>query len=293
MDARRDRPPTRAIPDAAGDRPPAFSPVGRRHALPGRHKAALTSFRVAGRAGHRRCPADGAARLPGCIRGLLFDMGNVLYDDTFWRRWLVQLLVRLGLHTTYGCFFRVWDREYLAEVYRGRRRFSEAFEAFLRSAGLSPGQIDEVQAASRARRRQFEAGARPLPGVKSTLERLHRSGLILGAVSNSEHPVGVLRQRLERFAVAKLFSAVVSSVELGRAMPDPACYLAAIRTMDLPADQVAFVGHDAAELAGARAVRMPTIAFNFDTDAQADVYLSRFEELVEVIDTQPPLAAAG
>jgi len=30
-------------------------------------------------------------------------------------------------------------------------------------------------------------------------------------------------------------------------------------------------------------VGMPTIAFNFDSDAQADVHISRFEELIEVL----------
>jgi HAD superfamily hydrolase (TIGR01509 family) len=233
------------------------------------------------------------AALPGPIRGVLFDMGNVLYDDTLWRRWVLQLLSHVGLHTNYRSFFRIWDRDYLDDVHRGRREFSEAFQAFLLSAGLSHSQIDEVEAACRARRRQLEDDARPLPGVKTTLERLHQSGLTLGVVSNSEHPAGVLRQRLDQFAVGRLLAAVVSSIDLKRTMPDPACYLTAVRALNLPAARVAFVGHDLEELAGAAAVGMPTIAFNFDADAQADVYLARFEDLLDVIRRQPPFAAAG
>jgi HAD superfamily hydrolase (TIGR01509 family) len=241
-------------------------------------------------AGHR---LPRPTRLPGQIGGVLFDMGNVLYDDTLWRRWVLRLLSHVGLHTTYRSFFRIWDRDYLDDVHRGRREFYEAFEAFLLSAGLSHSQIDEVEAACRARRHQLEADARALPGVKTTLERLHQSGLALGVVSNSEHPAFVLRERLEQFAVGQLFTTVVSSIDLERTMPDPACYLSAVKALNLPAHQVAFVGHDTAELAGAAAVGMPTIAFNFDPDAQADVCLARFEELLEVIPTQPPLAAAG
>jgi len=233
------------------------------------------------------------APLPGQIRGVLFDLGNVLYDDTLWRRWVLQLLSHVGLHTNYRSFFRIWDRDYLDDVHRGRRGFCEAFAAFLLAAGLSRSLIDEVEAACRARRRQLEADARALPGVKSTLERLHQSGLALGAISNSEHPAPVLRQRLDQFAVGGLFTAVVSSLDLQRTMPDPACYLTAVKALHLPAGQVAFVGHDAAELAGAAAAGMPTIAFNPDADARADVYLARFEELLEVIRTRPPLAAAG
>ena len=268
--------------DASRDRPPGFPLIHAARNHPDNRSV-----------GHGGCPADGRARLRGQIRGVLFDMGNVLYDDTLWRRWVLQLLSHVGLHTNYRCFFRIWDRDYLREVHRGRREFCEAFEAFLLAAGLSRSQIDEVEAACRARLHQLEAGARPLPGVKTTLERLHQSGLTLGVLSNSEHPASVLRQRLQRFAVGGLFTTVVSSIDLKRTLPDPACYLTAVKAMKLPAEEVAFVGHDAAELAGAAAGGMPAIAFNFDADARADVYLARFEELLDVIGTQPPLAAAG
>ena len=227
------------------------------------------------------------------VRGLLFDMCNVLYDNTVWRRWVLQLLSRVGLHTNYRCFFRVWDRDYLDDVHRGKRQFREAFRDFLRSAGLSRGQIDEIEAAAQARRRQIEASTRTLPGVKATLARLHQSGFVLGAISNSEHPAPVLQQRLGRFGLDRLFTTVVSSIDLGRTLPEALGYQTALRAMDLPAREVAFVDHDAAELAGAAAVGMSTIAFNYDPDARADVYLARFEELIDVVKTEEPFAAAG
>ena len=129
-------------------------------------------------------PAESPAPtdLPRPVRGVLLDMCGVLYDNTVWRRWLLRLLTKLGLHTSYHAFFRVLDRDFLAEVHCGKRRFDEAFRAFLRSAGLSRGQIDEVEAACQARRRQWEAGARTLPGVKNTLGRLAKSGFALGGI---------------------------------------------------------------------------------------------------------------
>ncbi len=240
-----------------------------------------------------RTPGGCPARLPRQVRGVLLDMGNVLYDDTLWRRWLLQLLSHLGLHTQYRCLFRIWDRDYLAEVHRGQREFCEAFRAFLLSLGLSRSQIDEVEAACRARRHQSQAAARPLPGVKTTLERLDQSGLTLGVLTNSERPAPVLRQQLDRFGVGQLLATVVSSIDLKRTMPDPACYLTAAKAIRIRPEHVAFVGHDTAELSGAAAVGMPTIAFNFDPDARADVYLARFEELLNVLGKRPPLAAAG
>jgi HAD superfamily hydrolase (TIGR01509 family) len=228
---------------------------------------------------------DRSPRVAIC-EGVLFDMCNILYDDTVWRRWVLRLLSRLGLSTNYCSFFRVWDRDYLDEVHRGERDFRQAFAAFLRCAGLSGGQIDEVEAAGHARRRHLEDHCRPLPGVRNTLWRLHQLGFVLGVISNSEHPAAALRGRLHRFGIEKIFPAVVSSIDLRCCMPDLASYSAALQSMNLPPDKVVFVGHDPMELAGARAVGMTTVAFNSDSDAKADVYISRFEELIEVLAGQ-------
>jgi beta-phosphoglucomutase-like phosphatase (HAD superfamily) len=217
------------------------------------------------------------------LRGILFDMCNILYDDTVWRRWVLQLLGRLGLYTNYHSFFRLWDRDFLDDVHTGRRDFREAFGAFLRCAGLSPGQINEVEAASHARRRHLEKHARPLPGVRHTLWRLHQAGFIMGLVCDSEVPSSELRARMQRFGIDKLFPTLVSSIDLRQCMPVPEVYLAAVKAMDIAPEQVAFVGHDRVELAGAASVGMATIAFNFAPDAQADVHLTRFEELILVL----------
>src|SRR5689334_14592113 len=145
------------------------------------------------------------------IRGLLFDLDDVLYDDTVWRRWLLRLLTRMGLATHYHSFFRLWQDEYLDAVHRGHCDFEQAFRAFLRSAGMTPGQIDEVQAASQARRLKLEAGARPLPGVQQTVSRLHGAGLVLGIVSNSEKSAEDLKSRLASWGLTNYFRTVVSS----------------------------------------------------------------------------------
>ena len=227
------------------------------------------------------------------ISGLVFDTCDVLYDATVWRRWLLQLLGRLGLHTNYKSFFRLWDHDFLADVHRGRREFREAFQAFLLSVGLSRGQIDEVEAACQARRRECEATARSLPGVKATLAKLRGAGVLLAALGDSEHPAAVLAEQLDRLGLDGLFTVVVSSINLARTKPDPVCYRTALEGMRLRAEEAAFVGHDSEELAGAAEVGMQTIAFNYDGDAEADVFLTCFGELLEVVVTRPPYAEAG
>ena len=106
------------------------------------------------------------------IRAVVFDMDDVLYDATLWRRWLLQLLARLGVKAEYRSFYRTWDAEYLIDVHRGRREYAEAFQAFLLAQGLSWAQIDEVEAASRVHSQELESGVRPLPGVAATINEL-------------------------------------------------------------------------------------------------------------------------
>ncbi len=231
--------------------------------------------------------------LTGGLAGLVFDMDDVLHDATVWRRWLMRLLARIGVHTTYPCLFRVWDREYLDDVHRGRREFAEAFDTFLMAIGLKRAQIDEVTAAAQARLRDVAASARPLPGVKTTLGRLRESGLALGVLANSSLPAEELRGQLDRFGLGETFAAVVSSIDLGRTKPDPATYLTVLKLLKLRPDQAAFVGHDTAELAGAAAVGIRTVAFNYDRDAQADVFLTRFDELLDVVGVRAKYAVAG
>jgi HAD superfamily hydrolase (TIGR01509 family) len=220
------------------------------------------------------------------IRGLLFDMGDVLYDATLWRRWLLQVLARMDVHVAYRDFYRVWDRDYLPAVHCGQRDYHEAFCALLRSLGLARGVIDEIEAASQARRRELIATLRPLPGVRPTLCQLQAAGFLLGVLSDSESPAAELKQRLDQLGIGSCFAAVYSSFDLKQAKPAPLGYQTAAAAMRLPIEQVAFVGHDAEELAGAAAVGMPTIAFNYDPGVTADVLLERFEDLLQVVDSR-------
>jgi len=217
------------------------------------------------------------------VQALMFDMGDVFYDATLWRRWLLQLLSRMGLHTNYRCFYRVWERDFLDPVHRGECELIEAQRAFLRAVGLKRGQIDEVEAASQARRRELETGIRPLPGVRSTLKRLHAAGATLGVLCNAETSADGVSERLSALGLEGLFKAVVSSFDLRRTKPDAECYLATLEAMQQTAAVTAFVGHDGIELAGAAAVGLRTVAFNADAGAVADRAIGPFEELWDLV----------
>ncbi len=159
-------------------------------------------------------PIQPAPRLKWPVEGLLLDACNTLYDATLWQRWLLRVLRRLGLHTTYRCFFHVWKKDYLDAVHRGDREFCEAFRGFLQAAGLSRGQILEVTIACQSRQR-WEQETRLLPGVKTTLRRL-AGGPALAVFGDCEHHGDALRRRLEVMGLDGVLTAVVSCATSAR-----------------------------------------------------------------------------
>lgn len=226
------------------------------------------------------------------LKALLFDMGDVLYDATLWRRWVLQVLRRFGLITNYQAFFRVWESEYLEPVNLGKADFWETFSTFLRSAGLPTNAIDEVITAAEPRRRQFQQGLRPLPGVPATCAQLSQAGWRLATISNNEMSSEALGERLRWCKAGRHFEGVFPSCEIGAVMPDEAAYAAVLRGLSLSFEEVAFIGHDTCELAGAKAAGMRTLAVNNEPDAVADYYLESFAELTTLLGEQRVLRAA-
>jgi FMN phosphatase YigB (HAD superfamily) len=218
------------------------------------------------------------------VAGILFDVPDVLYDATLWRRWLLTLLARLGVKPSYHEFSRAWEAR-LADVHRGRREFDEALESLLLDYGLSWAQVDEIQAASRIARTRLEQTARPLVGVTRTLAELAASGLALAAWADAPHSAARLAEQLERLLGVARFDAVVTSFEVEAAQPQAECYEALLSALGIGAGAAVYVGHDAAHLEGARAFGLATVAFNHDAGAAADHYLARFDELVELART--------
>ena len=217
------------------------------------------------------------------ISAVIFDLCGVLYDDTVWRRWLLRVVGRMGLHTHYTSFFRVWERDYLDEVKRGRLEFWGALRLFLLSSGLTSAQIDEVGAAAHAQRRQSEQQIRPLPGVIKTLSQLSSWNVQLLLLSNSCLHHNEVQDRLKRLGLAGRFDAVLSTFDLGQRFGSADCFRLAVQRLQCEPRQIGYVGRDTLALREAATTGMITVAFNNDDDAHADAYIDSFPELVEVL----------
>jgi HAD superfamily hydrolase (TIGR01509 family) len=93
----------------------------------------------------------------------------------------------------------------------------------------------------------FEA----VPGALEALRALRRRGLELAVVSNWD--VG-LAEHVQRIGAHDLFSAVVTSAEVGAAKPDAAAFLVALERLRVEPSRALHVGdEDEDELGAARA----------------------------------------
>jgi HAD superfamily hydrolase (TIGR01509 family) len=214
-------------------------------------------------------------------RAVIFDMGDVFFDATVWRRAMADCLRRRNVAVDYRGFCRRWEAK-LVDVYVGRREYWNALEELLAEFGLSEAAQKEVLDFAQAKAGAVEN--RPLfEGVAETLARLKEAGLRLAVLSDTESREPRVRQRLARLGIESCFDAVVTSVDIGHVKPSPAAYAAALARLHVTAAEALFVGHDQAELDGTRDCGLATVAFNHARGVAADHCIRRFEELLPLV----------
>ena len=226
-------------------------------------------------------PAESAGPPPwrASVTGLLFDMEGVLYDNSAWRLWLFRTVGRLGLHTNCHAFFATWERDYQRPACLGETSLEEALGNFLRSAGLTHGQADEVVTATRSQLALHENSQRPLPGVTATLKRLSGAGMKMGVVCNATAESDALWSRLDRAGIAGCFASVVTSRDLGHALPDIHGYRLAAARLAAPAGLLAFIGGSAPAVTAARRAGMAGIGVGMPRRTPADAHVCDIREL--------------
>jgi len=119
-----------------------------------------------------------------------------------------------------------------------------------------------------------------MPGVPETLLRLKENGFILGIITDTAISVSRKLAWFDQHGFGQVWDAVISSKEMGMRKPSPAMYEKALQQTGVCASQAVFVGHKKAELDGARAVGMQTVAFNYEENAVADTYIHNFSDLL-------------
>lgn len=208
------------------------------------------------------------------IKAILFDASDILYFRPNNGKWLKPYLDDLGLthhkipsSQTQALKTRAFQREISIEEY---------YNELLKLYGV---QGDEHLAAGRAVLEQESDAIEIFEGVRETLIRLKERGFLLGIVTDTVLPISKKLRWFEQGGFVHVWDAVISSCDIGIRKPNPGIYQAALQQLGVMAEEAVFVGHDASEIQGAENVGLATVAFNYDNDAHADLYVEHFTDL--------------
>ena len=214
------------------------------------------------------------------LKALIFDVGDILYDASLWRKWLTIRLNELGVQINYEQLVETWESS-LVDVYKGRAEYWTQFRAMLKQLNVTDSNTSDLETAAKAQGKLFAAERVPMPQVPETLKQLQERQIKLVALSDNESGEVGIRKTLTQLGIEQYFDAVVSSCEIGHVKPEPAAFDFAIRATDHDKSQCGFVAHDIDELSGAQAHKLFAIGYNYHPDAPADTYIDDFSELLE------------
>jgi FMN phosphatase YigB (HAD superfamily) len=216
------------------------------------------------------------------LKALIFDVGDILYDASVWRKWLTGELVELGKPVTYDGLVAAWET-LLVDVYKGQADYWKKFVELMQQFGLQPDEITAIQASAKDKGQAVVADRCPMPGVPETLSKLHAQGIKLVALSDTESGEAGIRKTLKQLNIEQYFHAVVSSSAIGHVKPEPQAFDYAIQATGCTKCECGFVAHDIDELAGAQQHDLRAIGYNYHPDAPADTYIEHFSELLKVV----------
>ena len=205
------------------------------------------------------------------VKAVLFDFADTLvhterFDYDTCLKKMVQSLSRNGITVPFESFKRGYfdsrDRFYReTEKTLEEQNFTERIRDTLRNCCIRPNVDDEtVREAAEAFPNCFAKSLTMESYLPSLLERLHKR-YRLAVVSNMSFSDAIF-QSLKQFDIGKHFDAVVVSGVLGWRKPCPKIFQAALRALDVKAEEAVFVGDSPiADVEGTKKLGMKTVLF--------------------------------
>lgn len=213
----------------------------------------------------------------GSIKALFFDAGDILYYRPERDRHLNEFLSTRKVNPADN--FEAERKRIKDLAFSGQMRRHDYYRELIRLYGIDdPADVEEgMKALSRD-----DNTVAIFEGVPETVNALKQKGYLLGIITDTAMPFTRKLNWFDEYGFGRVWDVVISSKEIGARKPAPTMYEEALTQTGVSADEAVFVGHKTHELDGAKAVGMKTIAFNYDPDARADVYIDKFADLLNV-----------
>ncbi len=219
------------------------------------------------------------------IRAVLLDLGETLFHENteYEKKRFVEIAVK------YTGSEKAWVNRFY-RAYGLRRGFCETgleAVAYYYAARAGRGRVD----LGLARRIEDEIldviveALKPVPSVRSVLEKLSSTGYRLGIISNASSQRGVERL-LEENGLLEFFDVIVTSRLLGVRKPDPRIFYYALHMLGVKPGNAVYVGDRGYEdVYGAKNAGLKAIHLAVDEEPSplADAVVQRIDEVPAAI----------
>ena len=213
----------------------------------------------------------------GKVKAIFFDAGDILYYRPERNKYLNEFLARQKVNPETG--FEEERKRIKDLAFSGQMKRHDYYRELIRLYGITDPQA--IEEGMKAISRDDDTVA-IFDGVPETVHALKDMGFILGIITDTAMPFTRKLNWFEEHGFGRVWDVVISSKEIGVRKPAPSMYEEAINQTGIKPQEAVFVGHKTHELEGARALGFKTIAFNYDADAPADVYIEKFCDLLKV-----------
>jgi len=220
---------------------------------------------------------NGRVNSCGKTKAIFFDAGDILYYRPERDKYLKEFLARHSIDPAPD--FEKQRKRIKDLAFSGLMKRHDYYRELIHLYGINEPQA--VEEGMKAISRDDDTVA-IFDGVPETIHALKDQGFILGIITDTAMPFTRKLNWFEEHGFGRVWDVVISSKEMGVRKPAPSMYEEAINQTGIKPEEAVFVGHKTHELAGARAVGFKTIAFNYDKDAPADVYIEKFCDLLKV-----------
>jgi beta-phosphoglucomutase len=204
-------------------------------------------------------------------RAVLWDMDGVLVDtgEFHYEAWR-EVLAEHGI-------------EYTRESHRRTFGMNNAgILSHLLGEQLTPELLSEIGDSKEARFRAAVRGhAKPLPGVRTWLERLQRAGFRQGIASSA--PMANIDVLIDELGLRRFLDSIVSGVDMP-GKPEPVLFLTVAERLGVSPESCVVVEDAVAGVEAARRAGMQCIAVTTTNDAKA---LSVADIIVDRLDALP------
>ncbi len=211
------------------------------------------------------------------VKAIFFDAGDILYYRPERDRYLNEFLAKHPHE--HAANFETERKRIKDLAFSGQIKRHDYYRELIHLYGIDDAQLVEegMQALSRD-----DDTVAIFEGVPETINHLKEMGYILGIITDTAMPFTRKLNWFDEHGFGRVWDVVISSKEVGVRKPAPMMYQEALNQTGIKPDEALFVGHKTHELDGARAVGLRTVAFNYDRDAKADIYIENFNDLLTI-----------